>query len=300
MRASTGAVYDRGYQRYEGPPGGRGTAALALYKSSLRRALGLRRPWRQKAAPMILLGVATLPAVINVGFAFLTRGSAIEGFEFITYREYVGLSSVLLLFVAVTAPDLVCPDRRQRVLSLLLARPMTSIDYALVKVAAVTTCVFAFSFLPQVLLFVGQTAVSKDPSGYVADNAEVLWQVPASTALLAVFYGVVSVAFASVTTRRVVASAALIGASLITGVLAGGLIESSGGDQGHLAALISLVDIPLQLNDVIFLGDLSGTNPLKGADNAILFAVLTYLGVVAAALAVVLYRYRPSVAGDDR
>ena len=47
-RRSTGAVYDRGYRPYDGPRGGRRAAGRALFRASLRRALGLRRPWRQK------------------------------------------------------------------------------------------------------------------------------------------------------------------------------------------------------------------------------------------------------------
>ena len=45
-----GAVYDRGYRPYDGPRGGRRASTFALYKASIRRALGLRRPWRQKVA----------------------------------------------------------------------------------------------------------------------------------------------------------------------------------------------------------------------------------------------------------
>ena len=39
----TGAVYDRGYRPYEGKRGQRGAATFALYKATMRRALGLRR-----------------------------------------------------------------------------------------------------------------------------------------------------------------------------------------------------------------------------------------------------------------
>ena len=53
---ATGAVYDRGYRPYDGPRGGRRAATLALFRASVRRALGLRRPWRQKVAPFLLLG----------------------------------------------------------------------------------------------------------------------------------------------------------------------------------------------------------------------------------------------------
>ena len=82
----------------------------------MRRALGLRRSWRQKVAPFVLLGIVTIPAIVNVGIGYVTRDQAIDRVEIITYREYVGVSSALLLFVALVAPDVVCPDRRQHVL----------------------------------------------------------------------------------------------------------------------------------------------------------------------------------------
>src|SRR2546425_751972 len=103
----TGAIYDRGYRPYEGPRGGRRATTLALYKASIRRALGLRRSWRQKVAPFVLLGIVTVPAIVNVGIKYVTRHRITEQIEFITYREYVGVSSALLVFVALTAPDII-------------------------------------------------------------------------------------------------------------------------------------------------------------------------------------------------
>ena len=139
----------------------RGAATSALYKASMRRALGIRRSWRQKVAPFVLLGVVTIPAIVNVGIGYVTRDEIFrDRVDIITYREYVGVSAALLLFVALTAPDVVCPDRRQRVLPLLFARPLLGVDYVLAKVGAIATILFAFSFLPQVVLFVGNMFVS--------------------------------------------------------------------------------------------------------------------------------------------
>ena len=102
----------------------------------MRRALGLRRPWRQKVAPFVLLGVVTIPAIVNVGIGYVTR-DRFDGFQIITYREYVGVSSALLLFVALVAPDVMCPDRRHRVLPLMFARPLLGVDYVVAKVKIV-------------------------------------------------------------------------------------------------------------------------------------------------------------------
>ena len=67
LPSPTGAVYDRGYRPYEGERGGRGAARAALVRISVRRALGLRRSWRQKVLPWTLLAIATVPAIVNVG-----------------------------------------------------------------------------------------------------------------------------------------------------------------------------------------------------------------------------------------
>ena len=292
-----GAVYDRGYRPYAEALGGRWATTAALYRTSLRRAIGLRRPWRQKVPPAVLLAIAVVPAMVNVGIGYLTRDTPAEGFEFITYREYVGVSSALLLFVALVAPDIVCPDRRQRVLSIIFARPLTGRDYALAKIGAIFTCVFAFSFLPQVVLYVGQMLVSDGALDYLGDNTAVLWQVPVAAALLALFYAVLGVAVASLTGRRIVAAATLLGITLISSSVSAILVEAeersgSGGGEGHPAALIDVLGLPLEVRDLVFLGHLHEDSPLSGVAGGGALAVACYTAVVVAGIAVVLARYR--------
>ena len=188
---------------------------FALYRTSIRRALGIRRSWRQKVLPWTLLAIVTVPAIVNVGVGYVTRNTPAEGFKFITYQEYVGVSSALLLFVAVTAPDVVCPDRRHRVLPLIFARPLVGRDYVLAKVGAIATILFGFSFLPQVVLFVGQMLVSDAALDYLRDNADVLWKVPVAVVLLAVYYAAIGVAVASLTSRRIVGGVALLALALV-------------------------------------------------------------------------------------
>ncbi|MDQ4068148.1 MAG: hypothetical protein M3203_01515 [Actinomycetota bacterium] len=286
-----GAVYDRGYRPYEGARGGQRAATLALYRTSLRRVIGLRRPWRQKVAPAVLLGIAVIPAVINVGIAYLTRGTPAEEFQLVTYREYLGVSSALLLFVALVAPDIVCPDRRQRVLPLIFARPLTGRDYALAKVGAIFTCVFAFSVLPQVVLFVGQMLVSDGALEYLLDHTAVLWQVPVAAGLLALFYAVLGVAVASLTGRRIVAGAALLGITLASSTVSAILVGAQS-DRSHPAALVNILALPLRVRDLVFLGRLHEETPLSGVPGGGPLALAAYVAVVAACVAVLLIRYR--------
>ena len=294
VEAGRGAVYDRGYRPYEGARGRRGAATYALYKASIRRALGIRRSWRQKVAPFVLLGVVTIPAIVNVGIGYVTRNELFQDrVELITYREYVGVSAALLLFVALVAPDVMCPDRRQHVLPLMFARPLTGVDYVAAKVGAIASILFAFSFLPQVVLFIGNMLVSDRALDYLTDHLDILWKVPLAVALLALYYAIIGVAIASLTDRRIVAGSAVIGLFLVTSIASGVIVgDDFQFEGGSLAALINVLALPLYLRDLIFLGRVDPGSPLTGVSGGGLFAVVTYVAVVLVGLGVLLRRYR--------
>ncbi len=297
-----GAVYDRGYRPYDGPRGGRASGRSALFRASVRRALGLRRSWRQKVAPFTLLAIAVVPAIVNVGVRYLTRDTVASEIEFITYREYVGVSNALLVFVALTAPDIMCPDRRQRVLPLIFARPLTGIDYVVAKVGAMAAILFAFSFLPQVILFVGQMLVTSDGAlNYAGDNAEILWQVPVSVGLQAVYYSAIGVAVASLTSRRIIAGASIVGLFLLTSITAAVLIgpqtttdtmEVINRSEPTAAPLLNLFSLPLILRDLVFLGEVDPDHPMAGLANGGLAAAGVFVLVLGAALSLLVVRYR--------
>jgi ABC-2 type transport system permease protein len=288
----SGAVYDRGYRPYDGPRGGRRAATAALWRLSVRRALGLRRSWRQKVFPWTLLAITTVPAIVNVGVGYAIKDDPFEfpDFEFFTYREYVGVSTALLLFVALTSPDVVCPDRAQRVLPLLFSRPLTGVDYVVAKVGAIATIVFGFGFLPHVVLFVGQMLVSDGALDYLTDNAEVLWQVPISVAILALYYGAVGVALSSLTDRRIVGGVAILGMALVTSAVAAVLVEVS--DGGTALAIVNVLALPLWVRDLVFLGHIGPDSGLSGVAGGGILAVGAYLVVLLSALALLFQRYR--------
>jgi len=291
--SAQGAVYDRGYRPYDGPRGRRGAATFALYKASMRRALGLRRSWRQKVAPFTLLGIVTIPAVVNVGIGYVTRDRFLtQRIQIITYREYVGVSAALLLFVALVAPDVLCPDRRQHVLPLMFARPITCIDYVVAKLGAIATILFAFSFLPQVVLFVGNMLVSDSALDYFTGHLDVLWKVTLAVGLLAVYYATIGLAIASFTDRRIVAGASIIGLFLVTSIASSIFVRDPEINGGSPAALINVLALPLHLRDLVFLGHIAPQSPLSGVANGGLFAVATYTVVLVVAGAALLRRYR--------
>lgn len=293
-----GAVYDLGYRPYEGERGGRGASRAALVRVSIRRALGLRRSWRQKVLPWSLLAIATIPAVVNVGVTYITRNLPTSDFQLITFRDYVGVSTTLLLFIAITAPDMVCPDRRHHVLPLIFARPLTGTDYVLAKVGALTAIVFGFSFIPQVVLFVGQMLVVREGAlGFVKENAAVLWQVPVALIFFSVFWASLAVAISATTSRRVVGGVALLGVVLISGTVASSIVAASAGsgpifEDGNLWGLLSVIDLPLRMSDLVFLGNVDPRSLVGGAPGAGIGVVLAYAAVVSGSLAYLVQRYR--------
>jgi ABC-2 type transport system permease protein len=294
-----GAVYDRGYRPYEGQRGGRGASRTALVRLSIRRALGLRRSWRQKVLPWSLLGIATIPAVINVGVKYITRNTPAADVDLITFRAYVGVSTALLLFIAVTAPDMVCPDRRNRVLPVIFSRPLTGNDYVLAKVGALTAILFGFGFLPQVVLFVGQMLVVEEGAlDFLRENAEVLWQVPVAVALFSLYWATLALALSATTTRRIVGGVALLATVFISAAVSSILVFAGGADvenlfeNGSLWGLLNVLEIPLRITDLVFLGHVDPTSLVGGAEGAGLGVILVYAAVVAGSLGYLAYRYR--------
>jgi len=290
-----GAVYDRGYRPYDGVRGGQAAGRWALWRLTVRRALGLRRSWRQKVLPWSLLGLVMIPAAVDLGVRYTTRNLPLDeiGFEFLTFRDYVGVSTMLLLFVAVSAPDVICPDRHDRVLPLIFARPLTGDDYVLAKVGGIFFLVFGFSFLPQVLLYVGQMLVAEDGAlDYVGGHLDVLWKVPIACAVLALFYASIAVAVASLTDRRIVGGLAFLGTMFIPSIIAGGFAEAAEPD-GTMLGVLNLLGLPLVLRDIVFEGrvDVDQDAGLAGVAGAGVAAVILYAGLVGASLYLLHRRY---------
>ena len=222
----------------------------------MRRALGIRRPWRQKVAPFVLLAIVTVPAVINVGLGYITRNRiGVDRIELITYRDYVGVSSALLLFVAIVAPDVICPDRRQRVLPLMFARPLTGVDYVVAKVGAITAASSSRSRSSRRWCCSSATCSSATTRSTTSPaTSTCCGRCPISVALLAVFYAVVSLAVSSLTDRRIVGGASIIGLFLVTSISSAVIVGDPPPAGGSMGALVNVLALPLSLRDLVFLG----------------------------------------------
>ena len=280
MTTSEGQLFDLGYQRYEGPREGRTRARKALFVNGIRTCFGLGRGAMAKILPILFFGAVMVPAIVFIIIAATTErliGVPLDIPGHADYYEIVSL--VLLLFSAVIAPELLCPDRRSGVITLYLVRSLTFSDYVLGRWLAFFVVSLLFIYTGQVVLMVGLTMSSTEPLEYLRDNWADIPRFLAAGLVIAIMTTTIPLAAASFTTRRVYASAFVIGLWLITasaaGILVGGFEDSETqtetrngvtistssttnnallGDT-EIAPLVALLDIgsaPIHISDMIF------------------------------------------------
>jgi ABC-2 type transport system permease protein len=233
------SIYDLGYRHYEGPRVGRWGTFVTLYAGGLRSAFGLGRRATAKIIPFALVVFAFIPAVIQVGVGAITSqlDADIELFAHEDYFGYVQL--VLILFCAAVAPELVGRDQRDRTISLYFSRAVSRVDYALAKLAALTSVMLVLTLGPQVLLFVGNGMVEDDLDGYLSDNWDLVPPILAGSLFLSLLIAGVGLAIASYVPRRAYATAAIVGVFVVTQIVAAILIETADASVARYALLVS-------------------------------------------------------------
>jgi ABC-2 type transport system permease protein len=130
---ATGVIHDLGYQRYDGDRLGRAQIVRTLTVYSLRAAFGLGRGAKAKIVPVSAFALMCAPAIIN---AFIVARGGTRAFPYDTYSAPVRMI-IMIIFVAVQAPELVSRDLRSHCPAALL-RPAAASrgDYPVAKLAA--------------------------------------------------------------------------------------------------------------------------------------------------------------------
>ncbi len=295
-----GEVYDIGYQRYDGPREGRARARRAIFENGVRTVLGLGRGPRAKIMPLLLFIGAMTPALVFV--IILSVVGPLADFLPGPADYYQVISIILILFAAVMAPELLCPDRRDNVIHLYLVRPLTPTDYVFGRFMAFFVIVLALAYSGQIVLQLGLVLTAADPIDYLRDNWLDIPRFLAAGVLLAAFIAVVPMAVAALTTRRAYAAAFVIGLFLITTAVAEGLTETAHcheveeedgqvelectpgqegeavtGDAAKWFALISFGDVPIRVNDLIFDRENDSATARAAAEHPVVVPIGVYL-----------------------
>lgn len=274
MTDATGEVFDLGYQRYEGPREGRMLARQALFVNGVRTAIGLGRGWQSKVLPGLLFVAVIVPALL---FSFLASTAGI-GDALPTHADFYGIVNiVILLFAATTGPEMLIPDRRDRVLDLYLVRPLTTTDYVIGRWFAFFAVMLAIVYAGQIVLFIGLTLAADEPLDYLRDQWLDIPRIFAVGAAIAAFATSIALAVSTFTIRRTYAAAIVIALFIISFPVASALtfcdetlhdgaherLEGSEfgtvqecdpvtGDAAKWVALVSLPEVPLHISDLIF------------------------------------------------
>ena len=254
---SSGTVFDTGYQRYTGAREGRSRSRIAVYKDGVRIALGFGRGGWAKVLPwafiVILAGIGAIMALVAGAAERLGGpGTAAEA-GLPSHADYYGIAAwITFVFAAVVAPELLCRDKRDGVISLYLVRPLTGSDYIIARWAAFLSVMAVALWIPQLILFLGLAMSDPDPMGYLQKNWLDIPRFLLAGLAMAVYATTIALLTASFTTRRAYASVFLVGLFLVTTPFTVGLSQEIEGAAGQWISMFSLGDIPVHVNDVIF------------------------------------------------
>ena len=250
MTSGPAEIFDLGYHGYEGERTRRSARRGAIWRDGIRISLGIGRGAGAKVAPWLLLGLALVPMVVLVVVAaFVGPATNPDDFELPSYGDWYEWAMVPLgLFAAVVAPLLICPDRRDRVLSLYAARPITPLDYVGARWAAFGTVMLGAALAPEAVLFTWNALDAEKPGTFLAHSWDVVPRFAAAAAVVAAVLTTLALLVSSFATRRAYATVAML-AVLFIGSAIGGIAEDD--FSGGAADAVSLVSLPQSLVDSV-------------------------------------------------
>ncbi|MFC5662918.1 ABC-2 transporter permease [Kitasatospora misakiensis] len=292
--ADTGVIHDIGYRGYTGPRLGRGYATHSLFTQSLRAAYGLGRSGKSKVLPMIVLGTATVPALIIVSVAVMTGADRLP-VDYAQYLSAIGL--VVSIFLASQAPVLFSRDLRHHTVPLYFSRPITRTDYVRAKFGAMACAQLLLMLAPLLVLYGGSLLVGLK---FGEQTEHFLYGLVA-----AVLYALVptsaAVVIAATTPRRGFGVAAIMGylavSTAVVGVVVGMATSSTGFDEklpdsAQWAALLSPGGLVESLTNELFdLGSGAQRMHAPGGFGLLVFTAVA-VAMVAGSYRLLLQRYR--------
>ncbi|MGA7670303.1 MAG: ABC transporter permease subunit [Nitrolancea sp.] len=286
--SSDAQIYDRGYRHYDGPREGRTHAIRALISYSIKRGLGVKKRWTAKIIPILVYGFAFFPVVIIVGIRSFI-GDAAQGFNYQTLYDL--LATVLLVFAAATAPEMLCDDRRQRVLPLYFSRAISRGDYLLAKLGGLGILMATVSLLPAFILFLGVTFLADSPTSYFVHHTGDILRIVADGCLLSLFFASIGLVIASFTDRKSVAAAVYIGSIVLISGLVAALFDAVDASWHRYLLLASPMAIPQSLTAWIFGSKLSGDSAAAQANVAGQWYLVSVAAVVVVCSFIVYRQY---------
>lgn len=258
----TARIHDRGHRRYDGDRLGSRHSLWVLFLQGVWRVAGRRRPIWAKLLFAATMALAFLPAIVFIGLAALLSDDDLRDLVLPTYGEYYGfVTSAIVLFAAVAAPELLCTDRKSGMLGLYLASPLNRDSYLAARALAVGAVMALVTLGPPLLLLIALTLQGAGPDGW-SDTVVVFVRVVAAGIGVAAPIAALTLAVAATTDRRAAASAGTILGLLVSSAVANVLLESA--DAPDIVGLLNLFGLPFEVAVRIH-GETSGIEGGLGA-----------------------------------
>lgn len=279
-------VEDLRYTRYEGARRGRIACLVSFARQGALHALGAGRGWRGKLIPVGLIFFAFTPALVVLGIRALFASRVNQDISDLApyHAYYTSIAIIILALAGVVTPELLCPDRRDRVLDLYYSTAVSPREYLAAKFAAALAPLLLTTLAPVLFLFAGNVLFAVHPLGYLQGHGKDLPRIVAAGFVIASFFVLVGLAVSSLTSRRAFAMGGvvtLLAASSATSAVLAGL----GASDNVLVIAIPL--IPVILAQRMFPGVEDGVHELSTTG-----WLAAYLVVCAVSLLVLLLRYR--------
>ncbi|HEV2528824.1 MAG TPA: ABC transporter permease subunit [Thermomicrobiales bacterium] len=287
-----GEVFDRGYQHYEGERHGRAGSVWALTRFSMSRAMGLKKSWTAKVIPILVYVGAVMTAIIPVGIESFTGQNVMD------YEDFFTVIFLLMgVFVATIAPEMLCGDRRENVLSLYFSRAITRLDYVLGKLLATALLTLTVSFVPAFILWLGRNLLADSPLQSLGDDFPNLLRIALAGILIAFYLGAGGLMIAAFTGRKAIAVAVTIVGFLVLETLANTLLAVVPERWENPVILLSPINTIDAFLTQLFPG---GSTPESGegfVSSSPFYPVEGYvaflIGIVIVGVGVILSRYLP-------
>mgnify|MGYP001602550150 FL=1 len=286
------AIYDLGYQRYQGVKHGRAHAVRTLMLFSLRAAFGMGRGEQARRVPILVAVIVFLPALVQIGVA-----SATNMINFISYANYLEFTGfAIALFVASQAPELIVTDKNNGALTLYLSRPIKATDYAWSKLLALWAATAVLTLGPQLMLFTARVFLPASPWTAFKDEWMKLLPILGGSILVALFFAAVALALSSFAVKRAFGSASVIAFFLLTPALSSLTQVISAGAIKRWAVMLNPVTVVSGYSKWLFEIEASRRSTVGRADLPGQAYLWVILAVSAIAIALLLSRYRKNEA----
>lgn len=213
-----GVIHDIGYRPFTGRRQGTGAVAWSLYLTSLRHCFGLGRSGKSKIVPWLMAFVILIPALVLAGLLLqLNKMSLADQADlFAPLANYFGFpywtQLLITIFAAAQAPVLFARDLRYRTVVLYFARPLSRTMYVLMRLAALTTALFAIVVIPLTIWYAAALSSNIDRGEHTKNYLAAVAGVAVLALMLATFSGMVS----AITTRSGLAVTAVIVALMLS------------------------------------------------------------------------------------